>query len=117
MGKSSRDKGAKGERDVAKLFRCYGIEARRGCQFHGGPDSPDVAGVPGLHIEVKRVERLDLYGALEQCWRDTEMDDIPVVVHRRNGKPWIVAMDFNDFMRLYLPWMKANCHTEDKDND
>ena len=108
MGKMSREKGKSGEREVAKLFRDYGIEAKRGCQFHGGPDSPDVMGVPGLHVEVKRVERLNLYEAMEQCWHDASAEEVPVVIHRRNNKPWIVAMAFDDFMRLYLPWSKAN---------
>lgn len=104
MGKMSREKGKAGEREVAKLFQHYGIEAKRGCQFRGGPDSPDVMGVPGLHIEVKRTERLNLYDAMEQCWNDAEGYDVPVVIHRRNGKPWIVAMGFDDFMRIYFVW-------------
>lgn len=107
MGKMSRDKGAKGEREVAKLFRYYGIEARRGCQFHGGPNSPDVMGVPGLHIEVKRTEKLALYEALAQSMHDAGDDEVPVVVHRRNDHKWVVILDFDDFMRLYQKWQEV----------
>lgn len=104
MGKMSRDKGKRGEREVASLFREYGFEARRGVQYHGGPDSPDVVGVPGLHIEVKRVERLALYDALDQARRDAGPGELPVVVHRKNDCRWVVVMGFEDFMTIYREW-------------
>ena len=101
----SREKGKRGERAVAALFREYGFtEAKRGQQYHGGPDSPDVIGVPGLHIEVKRTERLNLYDALAQAKRDAG-DDLPVVIHRRNDSEWVVIMSFTDWMQLYREWI------------
>ena len=101
----SREKGKRGERAVAALFREYGFtEAKRGQQYHGGPDSPDVVGVPGLHIEVKRTERLNLYDALAQAKRDAG-DDLPVVIHRRNDSEWVVIMSFTDWMQLYREWI------------
>jgi len=104
MGRMSRDKGKRGEREAAALFRQYGFDARRGVQYHGGPDSPDVTGVPGLHIEVKRVERLALYDALDQARRDAGPEEIPVVVHRKNDCRWVVVLGFEDFMTLYREW-------------
>ena len=100
----SREKGKRGERAVAALFREYGFDAKRGQQYHGGPDSPDVVGVPGLHIEVKRTERLNLYDALAQAKRDAG-EDLPVVIHRKNDSPWVAIMDFDDFMKLYREWL------------
>ena len=70
MGKPSRDKGKRGEREIAGLLRDYGYDARRGVQYHGGADSPDVVGLPGVHIEVKRTETLSLYPAMEQAKHD-----------------------------------------------
>ena len=58
MGKASREKGKRGEREASNFFKPYGYETRRGVQYHGGPDSPDVVGLPDMHIEVKRVEAL-----------------------------------------------------------
>ena len=69
MGKASRDKGKRGEREVAEFLRDHGIPARRGVQYAGGADSPDVIGFEGVHIEVKRTEALRLYPALEQALR------------------------------------------------
>lgn len=102
MGKMSRDKGKRGEAEVVNLLKAYGFDARRGCQYKGGPDSPDVIGLPNVHIEVKRTERFDLYGALEQAQRDAGEKETPVVFHRRNGKPWIVVMEATDYLKGQL---------------
>ena len=83
MGKPSRDKGKRGEREVASLLRSYGYDAHRGQQFHGGKESPDVVGLPGIHIEVKRTEAFRLWDALSQAKTDAG-DKMPIVVHRKN---------------------------------
>ena len=67
---NSKDKGKRGERMAAAKFREHGFDARRGVQYSGGPDSPDVVGPEGLHIEVKFTERLRLWDALAQSKRD-----------------------------------------------
>lgn len=103
MGKASRDKGKRGEREVASLLRSYGYEARRGVQYQGGTDSPDVVGLPGIHIEVKRTERFDLYGALSQSKGDAGSDK-PVVIHRRNNCEWVVVQPLEDWIELYRSW-------------
>ena len=101
MGRKSRDKGASGERELAReLSRLLGIEARRGCQYHGGPGSPDVvADIPDVHIECKRTERLRLYEALGQAIDDAG-EKVPVVVHRQNNKPWVVVVRLEDIPKL-----------------
>lgn len=93
-GRRSRQKGARGEREAAgELGAVLGIEGRRGCQFAGGPDSPDVA-LPGsaIHVEAKRVEALQLYAALEQATADAPAHAVPIVWHRRNNKPSVVIV-------------------------
>lgn len=98
---NSRRKGAVGEREIAKYLREHGfIEARRGQQFKGGADSPDVVGLTGFHVEVKRVERLDLNAAMDQSIRDSAPDEKPIVVHRRNNDYWKVTMRLDDFMEV-----------------
>jgi Holliday junction resolvase len=102
MGKMSREKGKRGELEVAAILRRWGFDGHRGQQYHGGPDSPDVVGLPGVHIEVKRVESLRLWDALEQSTRDADQSgEIPVVFHRKNGKPWVVICTAEGFMKLY----------------
>lgn len=85
------------------LFKAHGYEARRGQQFAGGGDSPDVVhNIDGLHVEVKRTEALSLYKAMEQAKADAGDDNFPVVFHRRNGKDWLVIMEADIFFEEFL---------------
>lgn len=98
---NSRAKGARGERELAHaLQRTLGIEARRGQQFSGSTDSPDVVhSIPHVHIECKRVEALNLKNAMEQAIADAG-DKVPVVMHRKNNQPWLVTVRLDDLLRL-----------------
>lgn len=96
---NSRDKGKRGELEVAHLLQQHGFDARRGQQFSGANGDADVVGLPGIHIEVKRVEKLNIDEAMEQSIRDSRHGEIPVVIHRKNGKPWKVTMLFDDWIK------------------
>ncbi len=101
MSINSRNKGKAGELELAHELSKFGYEVRRGQQFCGANGDADVVGVPGLHIEVKRVERLDYYKAYEQSENDALESETPVVVHRRNRKRWLVTLSLEDFMRIW----------------
>jgi len=110
MGRMSRQKGKRGEREcAAELGQLLGVDARRGVQFQGGPDSPDVVldGV-ALHVEAKRVEALQLYAAIEQATADAE-GKVPIVWHRRNGKPSVVIVETSRLLELAREVMRARC--------
>jgi len=102
MGSMSKNKGKRGERELAgELRRLFGVDARRGQQFHGGSDSPDVvADIPGIHIEVKRTERLSLYPAMRQAIADAGAGKVPVVFHRQNHEDWLAIVRLNDLPEL-----------------
>lgn len=100
----SRQKGARGERELASLLREFGYSARRGQQYSGSPESPDVMGLPGIHIECKRVEKLSLYDAIDQSRRDAGADELPTVMHRRNNCDWLVTMRLTDWIEIYKEW-------------
>ena len=100
VGRKSKRKGAAGELELAKLLQTYGYEARRGYQFDGKYVA-DVVGLPGVHIECKRVEKLNMMDALRQSARDAKGDELPAVFHRRNREPWQVTMVFDDWIQLY----------------
>ena len=102
MGKSSQRKGAGGERELADLLRGYGYSIERGGTLSFG-EVPDLLGLPGVHIECKRVERLNVPEAMQQAVRDSErfQDGMPALFHRRNRQPWLVTVRLDDFMRMY----------------
>lgn len=101
MAINSRNKGAAGEREIANLLKGQGYEARRGQQYCGANGDADVVGLDGIHMEVKRVERLNIHEAMEQAQRDAREGEKPAVFHRKNRKPWLVTMLFDDWLKLY----------------
>ena len=103
MAVNSRRKGKEGELELARILRTYGFDTRRGQQFKGGGDSPDVMGLPGVHIECKRVQSLNIEKAMVQSRTDAEgTDDVPVVMHRKDREKWKVTMDLDEFMKMYI---------------
>ena len=101
-GSSSARKGANGERELAAVLREYGYNIERGGSMSFG-EVPDLTGLPGVHIECKRVERLNVPEAMKQAQRDSERfkDGMPTVFHRRSREPWLVTMRLSDWMGLY----------------
>ena len=89
VGRKSKRKGAAGELELAKLLQSYGKYVA------------DVVGLPGIHIECKRVEKLNMMDALRQSARDAKGDELPAVFHRRNREMWLVTMTLDDWMGLY----------------
>ena len=73
-----------------------------------GRESPDVFGLPGIHIECKNVEHLNVRNALDQSIRDAKEDEIPVVMHKKNYCPWLVTLKLEDFMEIYREWEAGN---------
>lgn len=98
---NSDRKGKDGEREAAHAIEQHlGIPARRGQQFSGSPDSPDVViDLPGVHVEVKRTEALRLYDAVDQARRDGG-GQVPLVLHRRNRGEWLAIVPLSELMRL-----------------
>ena len=98
---NSKRKGKVGEREFAALLREHGFDARRGQQFAGGAESPDVvSGALGwLHIEVKRTQALNLTDACAQAEGDCGGKPW-VVAHRRNHAPWLITMRAETFFVL-----------------
>ena len=99
---NSREKGKRAELDVARLLRAHGFDrARRGQQYTGIHGDADVIGVPGIHIEVKHVEKLNLDEAYAQSVRDAKPGEIPVVIHRKSRQGFKVTMSLDDFILMY----------------
>lgn len=104
MGKMSREKGKRGERELAKKLKEYGYEAKRVQQFCGSNGDADVDGLDGIHIECKRVEKLNIYDAIAQSKSDARLGELPTVFHRKNNCEWLVTMPLEDWMKLYAQY-------------
>jgi len=105
---NSREKGKRGERQWRDALRANGYLARRGQQFAGSPDSPDVVcdELKWAHMEVKSTERFNVYDAMDQAARDAGPEHVPFVMHKRNFRRWLVVMEeetWFKFLRGELP--------------
>ncbi len=109
MAVNSKQKGARFERSLARIFREYGYaDARRTAQYCGNTgEASDVIGLPGLHIEAKHQETMRLYEWMSQAKRDAEAGGgkrLPAVFHKKNNADVLVTMRLDDFMNIYREW-------------
>lgn len=104
MGASSQRKGREAEHELSELLRARGYDARPGRALNYGTE-PDVTGIPGIHIEVKRCERLEVEKWYRQASEDANRmkDGTPAVIFRRSRKPWMILMSLDDFLTKISP--------------
>jgi hypothetical protein len=115
MGKMSRDKGKSFERELAGRLREEGYkDCRRTSQYCGQTgDASDVIGLPGIHIEAKHCERMQLYDWMAQAVHDAAAsgkENLPAVFHRKNNAGILVTMRFEDFMQIYKEYEAGEIH-------
>ena len=108
---NSRQKGKRYELKVAHMFKDEGYDARRSQQYAGMHGDADVVGPPGIHIECKAVERLQLYDAIAQSKHDARDGELPVVIHKKNNCADLVTMEFRDWIHLYREWEAGSAIT------
>ena len=117
--KGLKAKGDKFERELAKhMSEATGLVIERAPLSGGGvigqlSGGADLIGTTGLHIEAKRVERLNFLEALAQAERSIDKQgapEVPVVVNRRNHMATgesVVALRLDAFLALYNGWLLA----------
>ena len=107
MSKMQRTKGAQGERELAELIRTLGIDAARSAR-NGVDQAEDIMhGIPGVHVECKRVERLNVSQAMKQA-TDAAGRKIPTVWHRRNREAWLVTIPAADVLIFAYSLIEAS---------
>lgn len=107
MAINSKRKGSVGEVELAHKLEEYGYDAKRSVQYNGKDGQADVIGLPHIHIECKRVEKLNIYDAINQAKRDAKNGNKPAVFHRKNRCNWLVTMELDEFMQLYNGYIKS----------
>lgn len=110
----SRQKGARGEREVIDIIqKFFGIKWAR-TPLSGGMDiKSDIRRPHGcessicdlFHWEVKFQEKLNIWSAFSQSINDSQKDPyktIPLVVYRKKNTDWRVTLTLDDFLSLLL---------------
>jgi len=99
---NSNQKGKAGEREWAAYLRDqFGLSARRGQQYRGDVEAPDVVGGwPGTHCEVKRVEKLNVARAIEKAVDEAGPGKVAYVAHRRNREEWLITVRARDLVEF-----------------
>lgn len=106
---NGKRKGKRGELELVRLLKSYGFDARRSVQYNGKTEEgqADLVGLPNIHIECKRVEKLNIYDAIFQAKRDAKTGELPTVFHRKNDCEWLVTMRLADWMELYKEYFET----------
>lgn len=100
IGAMSRRKGVRGELEAAKILgSLLNLKLSRGLQFGDRP-VPDIDGLPGIHVEVKRCERLNVPKAFEIAKKTASSGRLPLLMHRANRKPWLVTIALSDLVAV-----------------
>lgn len=121
MAINSKQKGARFERLLASKFREYGYDTRRSAQYCGNTgEAADVVNLPGIHVEAKHQERMQLYDWMAQAKRDAKAGGnvaLPVVFHKKNNASILVTMEFDDFMKIYTEYEAGQALKERKEKN
>ncbi len=102
---NSKQKGKTGEleacRDIENALCLPSHTLHRSAQFCGKDgQSADIRGIEGIHFEIKRTERIQIYDAMEQAVSDCKPENVPTVVFRRNHSPWMVTIQLSDLKKF-----------------
>lgn len=118
----SQRKGAAAERELVHELRRIGFTGAKktSAMYQPGTVAPDISGLPGCHLEAKRVEKLNIEQAMDQSCMDAG-PNIPVVCHRRSRSAWLLTLplaDVGDFAHRVVdalsvaassdPWKEGN---------
>ena len=102
---NSKKKGSRGELEFVHFLKDRGFEdADRSQQFCGANGDADVIcdSLPVTHhIEVKRVQNLNVEKALQQAESDRrDHSELPIVAHRKNKEQWKVTLRAEAYLQL-----------------
>lgn len=105
-GRRSRNKGARWEREVARMFgeAMEGADIRRGIQNRTGGDASDVEGAGRMHIECKVGKLPNPRAALAQARRDAKGNKIPLAVIKDDRQIPFVVMGLSEFLEFVRRW-------------
>lgn len=103
MACNSRKKGSRGELEAAHELNAVlpGAQARRAQQYSGTEGTSDLIapGIPGLWLEVKRRQSLNLQRVIEESLGNCGQL-APVVLHRKDNAEWLITFRVSDIPKV-----------------
>jgi hypothetical protein len=110
---NSKKKGSRAELALShELTRLFKVDARRGQQYQGGQDSPDIVFDKRISIECKHVNKLNINQAMLQSKNDSAPSQVPVVIHKADFKPWLVTVPLDDLIKFAKIIVNIACEGE-----
>jgi|HubBroStandDraft_1064217.scaffolds.fasta_scaffold28870_2 hypothetical protein len=110
---AAKAKGTAAETAVVRFLQANGYPHCERRALAGAQDRGDVAGIPGIVIEVKAAARLELAAWVDEAEVEVlnnDQDEVPVVWHKRRGYTnpgdWYVTMDGCAFLALLKEWTR-----------
>lgn len=100
MSNRERDKGRKGEAEVAAIYERHGLDVRG---LEGSGDHLIVCDPTSglvIHSEVKRQETARVWAWWEQASAETEAGARTAVAFRRNRSPWLTLIATEEHAEL-----------------
>jgi hypothetical protein len=116
---AARAKGTAAETAVVRFLQANGYPHAERRALAGSQDRGDIAGIPGLVVEVKNAARTELAAWVDEAIDESlvghngmdasgRVTDIGVVWHKRRGKghpgDWYVTMDGWNFLAFLERW-------------
>lgn len=108
----SKAKGTSAESAVVQYLQTMGFTHAERRTLNGAYDRGDIAGIPGVVIEVKNCARQELaaWVAEAERERDNDRSNLGVVWHKLRGKAhpskWFVTMSGEQFVSLLREFME-----------
>lgn len=101
MGRMSRTKGHSFERLIAKTLRVVFPEAARQLEYQENQcRGIDLANTGRYKIQCKRGRKYASFSAIKEIQHDEMMGEIPVLITQGDREIIMVALPFDEFLRL-----------------
>ena len=116
---NSRAKGKRGELEARNVVRehWYAPGCIRSAQAGGAYAADLLNAGDGLHVEVKRRQKIAATHYMKQAESDCREGEVPVVVMREDGYPtWLVVVRIEDTEK-FLKIIGQNKETHDDQSD
>lgn len=109
MGKMQREKGARGEREIAQLLRPVfpGVHRRSTGEESQTDQGRDLADTPGLCAQVCRASRPPIERKVREALSASKSGELSVAFTRSDRGEWLATMPLPHWMSVYAGYMEA----------